>query len=101
MNKLTFALIVALSSGYASASDLTTWGGDLDGYFEPISIGSIDTAARHDGPVDMEAAYKGLDGDLDEHIFASGVSSSFQLEMFDQDEAYAGLDGDSEFIGDV
>jgi hypothetical protein len=98
MNKLTLALIVALSSGYASASNITTWGGDLDGHFEPISIGSSDTAVS---PVDIEAAYKGLDGDIDEHAFTTGMSSSVQIEMDDTGKPYADLDGNSDLSGDV
>ena len=102
MNKLTFALVVALSSGYASASDFTAWGGDLDGHYEPVTIGSIDIVARLGGAIDLDEVYADLDGSFDEEHFSPfDTVSNSKLDLGGPFDAHADLDGYSEFAGDV
>ena len=102
MNKLTFALVVALSSGYASASDFTAWGGDLDGHYQPVVIDSTETTVRYAGPINTEEAYATLDGAFDEqHFSASDMTSNIRLDLEGPFDVHADLDGNSDLAGDV
>ena len=102
MNKLTLALIVALFSGSASASGFTGWGGDLDGNYEPVTIGSTDTTARYGGPIDIDAVYADLDGGFDQgHFSATDMASNIKLDLEGPFDVHADLDGNSDVASDV
>jgi hypothetical protein len=102
MNKLTIALIVALSSSYASASDFTAWGGDLDGNYQPVAIGSTDATTRYGGPIGIDMAYASLDGAFDEqHFSAADMTSNIRLDLEGSFDVHADLDGNSDVAGDV
>ena len=96
MKNPTLALIVALSSSSAIASHIPSdsgfWGGDLDGHFDLLISKTADSAVRLGGPVDMNEAYSGLDGDYEVYEVDTSVASpSFQLSA--EDLMGADLDG--------